>query len=666
MCSRPWFILLQTLSGAVLGCAKNQPPVLQPPDAVEIGVGEAMTVVLDAADPDGDALAFAIDRGPEGATIDGEVLSWSPTEANIGTNLFQVTVTDDGSPPLTDTTSFLATVTPHPNRAPVAESVDDVETWVGATLTLALAATDPDGDTLSWSSPDPLPGNATLDPSGVFRFVPRWSDRGPHTLTFVVTDDGAPPLADQLELNILVTVPTFCYQQAAVDNGQVELIEDSTLTIDVNYAVTTSAPAPATALPAGLDEVDYYGAVDPAATGDVWWQGWTVGGNYDGTLSTIAFHPLDAEIVSGEIVGAPENSCTDIDANFVDGGVISWNGYPFPVCLVNERITTSQTWTNDHFYVLTDTVTVGTGDHRLEGRNPVSNAFLTIERGTQVFGLAHEKTSLTISRGSEIIAVGDVDYPIVFSAIEQGPSTWGDPMDVYRRGQWGGVILSGFGETNAGDANAELLTEMVPPDRQRWFGGTDDADSSGILEYVVIAESGGEFRPDEEVQGLTLEAAGSGTSIDFIQVLGGEDDCVEWFGGAASIRHIVNNGCDDDGWDQDLGWRGTLQYGIHKHGAQNGHRGIESDNNGSNFDAVPQTAPIIANVTLIGDHGTGDSSAALHREGWRGRVFRSVYTDGEEAWFRGCLDIDDILPAELEYRDVVVNCSNGALLECDE
>ncbi|MDZ7787211.1 MAG: hypothetical protein U5K73_03475 [Halofilum sp. (in: g-proteobacteria)] len=39
------------------------------------------------------------------------------------------------------------------------------------------------------------------------------------------------------------------------------------------------------------------------------------------------------------------------------------------------------------------------------------------------------------------------------------------------------------------------------------------------MEYFIIAESGKGFRPDQEVQGLTLEAVGSGTTINHIQAM---------------------------------------------------------------------------------------------------------------------------------------------------
>ncbi|MEO0606381.1 MAG: hypothetical protein AAF211_33445, partial [Myxococcota bacterium] len=332
----------------------------------------------------------------------------------------------------------------------------------------------------------------------------------------------------------------ICFQQDGVDNGQIEVIEDA-VTLDTTTwsATPAAATGPTTALPGGFDAAEYYGAVDPAAaTG--WFDGWAVGGDFDGSQSATAFHPLMAEIMDGTITPAATNACATLDPAYVDGGTTTIFGATFPVCVVSGTISTpAAPWPNNHIFVLDGTVSVGTGDVQLEGGNPTDNATLEIQAGTQIYGSEGDASSLAVTRGSTIEAVGTADLPILFASVAVDTSAanvvTGDVADVSSRGEWGGVVLSGFGETNSGDANGELLTEAAPEDAERWFGGTNNADSSGTIRYAIIAESGFEFRPDEEVQGLTIEAAGSGTTLEYIQVLGSEDDCIEWFGGAASI-----------------------------------------------------------------------------------------------------------------------------------
>lgn len=244
----------------------------------------------------------------------------------------------------------------------------------------------------------------------------------------------------------------------------------------------------------------------------------------------------------------------------------------------------------------------------------------------------------------------------------------GDATDLTGRGNWGGLIMSGFGIDNQGDENGELTSEASPPDSPRWFGGDDNSDSSGTLEYVIIAESGFEFQPNEEVQGLTLEAVGSGTTLDYIQILGSEDDCTEWFGGAVNTTHLICNGFDDDGLDIDEGYVGNIQFAIVRQGAQNGDRGIESD---GKDDELPLTAPNIANVTILGNAGKPDNDTfgALHRENFAGSVYRSVYTDdllAGAAFEDGCVDVDDVLNPDNTYRDVVFNCTPASLHDDDD
>jgi len=238
-----------------------------------------------------------------------------------------------------------------------------------------------------------------------------------------------------------------------------------------------------------------------------------------------------------------------------------------------------------------------------------------------------------------------------------------NPTNLSGRGTFGGLVIDGFARVNSANAAGETTSEVdrVLTDGFRFYGGRLDTDNSGSINYLVIAESGVSFRPDEEIQGLTLEGVGSGTQISYVQVPGSEDDGIEWFGGTVNADHLLINGADDDSLDMDLGYRGRVQYALALQGATNGNYGIESDGNGDNFNAVPFTAPRIANVTILGNKGRIDenTTGALHREGWRGQVYRSVYANtGPVARFEdGCLDIDDLLPTTLLYRDAIFGCA---------
>lgn len=469
----------------------------------------------------------------------------------------------------------------------------------------------------------------------------------------------------------------------SIDNGT--LAVDTTESTDAAFSAAVTTPNGNAVTPA-----DYFGAVDPNA-GSAWWDGWTIRhpdieGNLPGSPAT--FHPLRAEIQGGTLTPAGTSDCTNIAGGLGDAGTVDVFGATFPVCVITDGdLDGDYTLTNDHIYLLDGTVQVGNGDvESASDPATVREDILTIEEGTQIFGITGTQPSLVITRGSEINANGTADLPIIFGGVDAdntqtnwvaGPGTGNDdddPTYLGGRGKWGSLILSGYGVVNNGNSADQTTTEAVPDGVTRWFGGTDNADSSGTLSYVIVAESGIAFRPDEEVQGITMEGVGSGTTISHYQVTNSDDDGIEFFGGAANLDHYVANGVTDDSLDIDLGYQGTIQYALIRQGTQHGDRGIESDNNGSSFGATPKSAPIIANVTILGNAGNGGTSdqnthAAMHREGFGGQVYRSVFADDSVAGGQfdlGCLDVDDELDDTLAYHDVLFNCAAGALLPADD
>ncbi len=187
------------------GCGpENQAPVLAAVPDTTVEVGNVFEVQLEATDLDGDTLTFELSEAPSGARLTNQRLDWTPREEHQGANLFQVSVRDDGDPALRDVVSFVVTVVPPPNRPPVAGGVDVQQVVVGTELTLALNAEDPDGDELTWTSTG-LPAEALLTPGGDFSWTPLTGDVGEIHIDFTVTDDGEPPLSDDLTVSVVVS-----------------------------------------------------------------------------------------------------------------------------------------------------------------------------------------------------------------------------------------------------------------------------------------------------------------------------------------------------------------------------------------------------------------------------------------------------------------------------
>lgn len=261
---------------------------------------------------------------------------------------------------------------------------------------------------------------------------------------------------------------------------------------------------------------------------------------------------------------------------------------------VSSNITTNTVWKASNKYLLQGFVYVESG------------ATLTIEPGTIIKGDKASKATLIVKPGGKLIAEGTVAKPIVFTSNQaKGSRNYGD---------WGGIILLGKGKVNKTPATIE--GENIST-----FGGTEDADNSGILKYVRIEFAGIAFETDKEINGLTLGGVGSGTTIDYVQISFSGDDSYEWFGGNVNAKHLIAyKGLDDD-FDTDWGYAGKVQYALSIRDPKvadqcscSDSNGFESDNDASGSDASPQTSANFANVSIILGEGTPD---AKYRSGFR-------------------------------------------------
>lgn len=226
-------------------------------------------------------------------------------------------------------------------------------------------------------------------------------------------------------------------------------------------------------------------------------------------------------------------------------------------------------------------------------------AVLTIEAGTTINGDKSSRGTLVITRGSRIEAKGTADKPIVFTSSEGGAAKPGD---------WGGVVLLGRAKTNASFNGTAGLGEaeggINNGDGYGLFGGADDNDNSGTLQYVRIEYAGYAFLPDKELNGLSLYAVGRGTKISYVQVIYAADDSFEWFGGTVNCDHLIAYKGLDDEFDTDNGFSGKVQFGIGIRDSAiadvSGSNGFESDNDAAGSTLAPKTLAVFANMTLVG------------------------------------------------------------------
>ena len=139
-----------------------------------------------------------------------------------------------------------------------------------------------------------------------------------------------------------------------------------------------------------------------------------------------------------------------------------------------------------------------------------------------------------------------------------------------------------------------------------FYGGTNAADNSGMLQYVRIEYPGVAFQQNSEINGLTLAGVGHGTTIDHIQVSGSGDDSYEWFGGTVNAKYLIALAGTDDDFDTDNGYSGRVQFGFALRNPALGDtqsgaisNGLESDNDAAGSPNAPQTSGVFSNVTVL-------------------------------------------------------------------
>lgn len=112
------------------------------------------------------------------------------------------------------------------------------------------------------------------------------------------------------------------------------------------------------------------------------------------------------------------------------------------------------------------------------------------------------------------------------------------------------------------DAESVQIDGIPSSDQNGLYGGTDAADNSGVIKYVSIRHGGANIGEGNEINGLTLGGVGSGTVIDHIEVVGNQDDGIEFFGGTVNVSNALVWNAGDDAIDTDQSWSGTLDNFI--------------------------------------------------------------------------------------------------------
>jgi hypothetical protein len=298
---------------------------------------------------------------------------------------------------------------------------------------------------------------------------------------------------------------------------------------------------------------------------------------------------------------------------------------------------------------------------RLNGRTWVGDGqTLNIEPCTLIVGTPKnnpEAGSLFVGRGGKINAVGTADEPIVFSSHD---------YKFHTATPWGGIVLLGNAPIGEG-ATPQTVPERIfegLADARATYGGDDEEDDSGTMQYVRIEYGGDIIVSDKEINGLTLAGVGRGTTLDHIMVKRQRDDCFEFFGGTVDADHLICENTGDDMFDTDEMYKGYLQFLFGRltlPGTSSDPNGLEWDGNQPNTAAAARGTPHAANATLCGlqiSAGAASYGAVLRRGLQDGTLVANTIVTG----FANGLDTRDAIGTTTPMAPLAI-WKNGLFFE---
>ncbi|WP_228448091.1 MULTISPECIES: hypothetical protein [unclassified Chryseobacterium] len=228
---------------------------------------------------------------------------------------------------------------------------------------------------------------------------------------------------------------------------------------------------------------------------------------------------------------------------------------------------------------------------------------------------------MVITKTGKINAAGTESQPIIFTSYKLLD---GNEDTIASPGDFGGVILLGDAPTNVPFTTS---IEGIAPSVEHYFGGTNPSHNAGIMKYVRIEFAGYDFtgaNSGNEVNGLTLGGVGSGTTLDHIQVSYSLDDSFEFFGGTVNPTNLVSFAPEDDNFDFDNGYTGTITCALSlaDYNSYHATSGVNFDSNGIELDNISTgtathliTHPKINNITIVGARNGATGQGLVYENG---------------------------------------------------
>jgi endonuclease I len=215
--------------------ATNRAPVATSGTA-ETVEGGAVRVTLTGSDPDGDPLTYAVATSPAHGTvtISGATATYTPAAGFGGTDSFTFTASDGR---LTSAPATVTLTVTRANRAPVVTSAPAVQVTAGARATVAIEATDADGDPLTYTVTGPAAHGSATIAANQATYVPAVRS-GSDTFQVTVSDGRGGTASAQVAVTITARTAQLTLSTPTVTRGE-------------NGTITIAATGPAGPRPTG-------------------------------------------------------------------------------------------------------------------------------------------------------------------------------------------------------------------------------------------------------------------------------------------------------------------------------------------------------------------------------------------------------------------------------
>jgi RHS repeat-associated protein len=178
-----------TQSFTITVVSGDLPPSIVSTPPTQASVGQLYTYAVRANDVEGNSLTYSLVTAPAGMVIDPStgLVQWAPSAAQLGSQQVVINVSDGQGGGAVQGFNIVVSSTAG-SQPPVISSTPLLDTTVSQLYSYQVAATDPQGQTLSYSLIN-APTGMSIDPgSGLVQWTPATTQLGSNPVLLAVTD----------------------------------------------------------------------------------------------------------------------------------------------------------------------------------------------------------------------------------------------------------------------------------------------------------------------------------------------------------------------------------------------------------------------------------------------------------------------------------------------